>query len=336
MKTNFVSIFNVVNDWIEDSGLSHDEVKEGVLIKWATDALNMMNLMEQTRHKVSLLRVENSRVELPLDFKVLLQASANVKDNNFVKTTREQIIQWVHGTYEKDCHLEINLICDKCHRPTESCGCGELKEHQPIVIDVDRTWEMAHPEIYYKSYQRIGRFGYGPQPGSMYSPKFELMRYATQDYHKVNLILGDCPNVNCRDCVRTFRIELPYLEVDFNSGEVLISYLGRVVDENLNPMIPDHPDVLEAIQNHLDYKYFGRIWKKNDNQLARAKSQEALQLREINMGIAKSVLDTPEYKEFTAWFNTQFYKRMPNPNHDANMNKHVRDDYEKYGDIMKY
>lgn len=336
MKTNFVSIYNVVNDWVDDSGLDHAEVNENLLIKWGIDALNMMNLTEQTRHKISLLRVENSRVELPLDFKHLLQASAKVKDKNFVKTRREQIVQWVHGTYEKDCHLEINLVCDKCHRPTDSCGCGERRELQPVIVDVDRTWEMAHPEIYYKSYTRIGRFGYGPQPGSMYTPEFELMRAATQDYHKVNLIIGDCPNIDCRDCVRTFRIEPPYLEVDFDSGEVLLTYLGRVLDENQNPMVPDNPDVLEAIQNHIDYKWFGRKWKKENDEFSRVKSQEALQLREINMGLAKSILDTPEYKEFDAWFKTIFYKRLPDLNQDANMNKHTRDSYEKYGDIMKY
>lgn len=334
MRTSLISISNVIGDWVSDNGLEHEEVDESVLVKWGIDALGMMNLVEQLRYRIVLLQVEHSRATLPLDFKTLLQAAANVKCDRFVKTKREQIVEWVQGTYEKDCHLKINLVCDKCKKDERTCGCEKTAPR--IEVDVDRIWEMAHPEIYYKSYQRIGRFGYGPQPGSMFTPKFELMRATTQDFHKVDLILGDCPNIDCKDCERTFRIEPPYLEVDFDSGEVLLSYLGRALDDKGDPLIPDHPDVLEAIQNHIDYKWYNRVWKKSNDQFARIKKDEALQSREINMGIAKSVVETPEFTEVNAWIHNQFYKRFPDIGFSEKLNKRVTDQYDIYGKRMRY
>ena len=335
MRTPYINISNVVNDFVEDNGITHDEVENIPLMKWAVDALNMMALTEQLRNKVILLRVENSRTELPEDFKILLQASANVRDRNWVKTRREELVQWVQGTYEKDCHLQIDLICDKCHKNTPSCSCGD-PDHKPIVVDVDRVWEMAHPEIYYRHYRKVGRFGYGPQPGSSYSPRFQLMNATNHDYFKANLILGDCPNVDCRECVHTFRLDLPYLEVDFQEGEVLLGYLGRVLDADGAPMIPDHPDVLEAIQHHLEYKWYGREWKRSNDQFARQKQAEAGQSREVCMGLAMSALNMPEFKEAQAWIDNDFLKRLPDLNHDTNMGAKTRDLYDRYDKKMRY
>lgn len=337
MRTPYVSLSNVVFDFAVDNGIDHQETENISLMKWGVDALNMMALTEQLRNKVVLLRVENSRAELPEDFKILLQASANVWDKrNKVKTRREDIIQWVHGTYESDCKLKIDLICDKCHKETPKCGCGENALQKPIVVDVDRAWEMAHPEIYYRHYRKVGRFGYGPQPGSEYSSRFELMRATSHDYFRANLILGDCPNVDCRECAHTFRLDLPYIEVDFQDGEVLLGYLGRILDSDGNLMIPDHPDVHEAILYHLEYKWYSREWKRNNDQFANQKAKDALQLREDCMGKAKSALDMPEYKEAQAWIDNDFLKRLPDLNHDANMGARTPDLYDRYKNHMKY
>lgn len=328
MRFNDISITNVVHDWADDNGIEMDEINESLLIKWAIDAHDMMNLVETLKPKVALLNVENSRAEFPLNFKILTNAAANVnnKDGKFVKTRREWVSQWIDRSYE-GCEVQINVVCDKCHK--KDCN------HMRFEAEVDKDWEMAHPEIYYRNYKRLGRFGYGPQyDGAI--PRWELMRAAVQDFHKLNLIVGDCPGLNCIDCARTFSIQPPYLEVDFNEGEVLLSYLGRAMDEYDNPMIPNQVDALEAIKSHMEYKWYGVRWKRENDRNAKVKSDEALQMREINMGLAKSIIETPEYLEFNAWFNTQFYKRQPDLNMTANLNKQTRDKYDTYSDKLRY
>lgn len=222
------------------------------------------------------------------------------------RTRREDIVQWVQGTLEKDCHLEINLVCPTCHKTT--CACDT-----PVVeVDVDRIWEMAHPEIYYSHFTKIGRFGNGPQPGSYYSPRFQLMRYSSNDFFKVRQLLTDCPNVDCRGCRHEFVIDMPYIEVDFTDGEILLSYLGKVLDADGEVMIPDHPDVFEALVNHLDYKWYRASWKKTKDSGDRAISQEAMQLRDLHIRMAKESLQMPEFGEFKTYLETSsFLKRLP-------------------------
>jgi len=339
VKTSFIPISNVVKDWVEDNDLGHIEINEPLIIKWGVDALNMMNLTEILRNKIALLPVANSKATLPTDFKTLTFAAANVKDRQFVRTRREELSEWVQGTYEKDCKLKIKLICDECHKPEVQCDCmgGNNSKRHSFEVDVDRIWEMAHPEIYYSHYTRLGRFGYGPQSGQSDSqPRFELMRVATHDLHRSNIILGDCPNLYCEECAHTFRLDPPLVELDFQEGEVLLSYLGRKLDENGDPLIPDHPDVLEAIQNHINYKWYDRKWNKESDRNAKIKKDEALQLREVNMGLAKSIIETPEYSEIDTWMKLSLFKRMPDMNTHANLNKRTRDRYDILGDKLKY
>ncbi|MCB0744768.1 MAG: hypothetical protein KDC67_12745, partial [Ignavibacteriae bacterium] len=128
------------------------------------------------------------------------------------------IIQWTQGAFEQDCELEINLICPVCKKT--DCACDG-----PVVeVDVDRIWEQAHPEIYYRNYNKIGRVGYGEGPwSSYYCPKFKLMRYASNDFFNVKNIVTHCPNVDCKSCLNEFILDLPYIEVDFKRGEVLMA-----------------------------------------------------------------------------------------------------------------
>lgn len=331
MRTNRISFTNIAADWPQDVGLDHEEVDYAFIVRNGVEALNMMNLTEDLSNRLCILQVSNSKVRLPDDFKILLQAAANVRDKDYCTTSREEIIEWTKKTYQQDCDLKIRLECPKCNK--SECDCRSFE------VNVDRIWELSHPEYYYNHYRRIGSFGRGGKVSSVYNPRFELMRAVTQDFHQANILFG-CPNVDCRECAHEFRIDPPFLELDFQEGEVLLSYLGRVLDENGDPMIPDQPDVLDAIQYHLTYKWFNRIYNKSNDRnvatLAKSKAQDALQMREVSMGIAKSFIEMPEYTEFRSWLNGSFYKRYPDMNRDQKGNKHTRDEYEKYSDKMKY
>lgn len=353
MKVPYVSIKNAVQDWVQDNDFGHDEINETLLIKWAVDCVHWCKTPQQLKHRIVVLQVKNSRAELPDDFELLAQAAASVVENpcdcsedpeddcckqksipkngRVPKTRREDIVQWVQGTLEKDCDLEINLICPTCK--TASCSCNT----PAIEVDVDRIWEMAHPEIYYSHFTRIGRFGYGPgQNGaySYYTPKFRLMRYATEDYFKLEHLITECPNVLCKECRHQFVIELPYIEVDFEEGEILLSYLGKPLDEDGEIMIPDHPDVHEAIVNHLDFKWYRMMFKKTKDPGDRVISQEAMLLRDQHIGFARSALDIPTFHEFKSYLeNSAWNKRLPGWSTDR-AGKNVIDQARYYGDML--
>lgn len=345
----YVPITNAVQDFIQDNDLPHEEVEEQLLIKWAVDALRMVYTPRQFKHKIALLPVINSRAELPADFEIIGQAAANEypyeycdckndPDNECCNRStrthgsstnpgrREDVIQWVQGTREPNCDIEINLVCDNCG--SSQCEC----DSNTIVVDVDRTWELSHPEYYYSHHNRVGRFGYGPSALSGYyrnpESKFQLMRYASNDFHKLKYLIGECPNVDCTQCVHEFVINLPYIEVDFERGEVLISYLASVSDENGDPMMPDNPNVHAAIFWHLTSKWY---WKKNDM----AKFQTAQVMRDDNIRIAKSTLEFPSFMEIKNYLENQHLKRIPNFHRHDHAGQLSPDEYEIYKERLE-
>lgn len=358
MKTRFVSSKNSILDFIQDVDFDgqQGEIDEPLLMKWATDCLRWINTEEQLHHRIGILQIKNSRVKLPDDFKLLAQVAAHPwhhgpcdhctkhhddhphhehghhghqhHDHHHHCTRREQLVSWVQGTFEKDCQLEINLICPTCHET--KCECGG-----PVIeVDVDRIWEMAHPENYYRHFTKIGRFGHGPGHNSFYSPKFELMRYATNDYFNLSHVLTNCPNVGCKNFFNEFIIDLPYIEVDFEEGEILISYLGTVLDDDGELMMPDHSDVFEAVTQHLIHKWYNRIWLRKSDKAARIKSQEARAFREEAIGMANSALNIPDFAQFRSWMDNNYYKRIPNFSHHEDMNNLTPDEYEKYSRVL--
>jgi hypothetical protein len=345
MKTSFVSILAPIYDWIEDNGIRNDEISESMLVKWATDPIKWVKTTDQHAHRITILQVENYKAELPNDFELIAQVAGKVdpripcencekqgrpseKFRN--KTTREQMVQWLHSTLERECELELNLKCPRCHETT--CDCTT----PAIEVDVDRAWEMSHPEIYYGHYTRIGRFGYGPghDPYSYYTDEFRLMRYATNDYFRTNAFLTDCPNVDCRECHLSFILEPPYIEVDFARGELLLSYLGKKLDENGDLMVPDHPDVFSAIYWHLEYKWWWREYRRKNNQNDFRKFKEAERQREDAIGMARSALTNPEFHEFKVWLDNNWARRIPNYKHHDNINKLSAGQYEQYGKYL--
>lgn len=343
----YIHIDNIIQDWVEDTGIvDMKELDETLLIKWTTDAVNMIPLPDNNVHKVAIIQVDNYKATLPEDFLFLQAAAASVwKDLNKCKPTkREQIVQWTQKT--GDCELEINLVCPKCH--TESCTC----DYKSVSVPVDRIWEQSHPQIYYQKYMKLGRVGYGDQP--FYDPdtgllishpdrieeKFKLMKYQSNDFFRLGYFLGDCPNVSCEDCVNQFRIDLPFIEVDFPRGEILLSYVGRKTDENGDVMVPDHPDMIDAVLNHLTYKWFAREANRNINnpnksaQAYKAFSREAKAEREDSFGKFRTYVTIPDIHDFQNWLENSWLKRIPNHHKKDQANRLSRDQYQRYDNML--
>ena len=356
MKVPYVSIDNAILEFIEDIDFdqSHGEVPERMLKRWAQDCIRWIITEEQLSHRIDIIQIHNTKGQLPKDFKYLAQAAANpwyerdecdcektpdhdccgknnyYSNKSYTKSRREDIIQWTQSAFEQDCDLEINLICPTCKKTGCNCETGAVE------VDIDRIWEMAHPEIYYRSYNKIGRVGYGGGPwSSYYNPKFKLMRYATGDYFNAEYVLTHCPNVKCKNCLHKFILDLPYIEVDFKRGEVLLSYLGKQMDEKGNLLIPDHPSVFAAINYHLQYKWFNRMYLRNSDRTALQKSQLAYQLRENEIGIANASLNVPNFQQFHSWMEQNYYRRIPDRNHHMNANELTLDPGVRYNQILE-
>ena len=348
MNVDFIPIRAAIEDFISDSGVSQGEVSERWLLKHAVDCIEWFGSTEQLTMKMGVCPVKNHTVQLPKDFKLLLLAASNPDydgeceqcpsggKRKYNTTRKEEIVQWVQQTYERDCELEINLVCNRCHKTECSCN-------TPMVeVDVDRIWQQANPQAYHKGFDRIGKFGDGPQYGynsagmPAFESKFQKMRVASSNTWNSQYFIGDCPNVGCMDCVHSFRLEKPVMKVDFLSGEVFLSYLGVVTDEEGYPLIPNNPDAFEAIFLHLTHKLLYREYLTSirnpqiNSQELRIAAMEAKQQREIAIGIARSALEIPDFQNFKEFIDTYWVRRIPVHPSDKNRRSRVPDAYHSY------
>lgn len=316
----YIPIRQVIKDWAEDTGVDSGEINESLLLRWATDAVRLVNPPELLCPRTKIVQISNYKADLPEDYKLCCQVAANPNYGSgtceqcgdgskspYRRTRREQIVKWKQDLMGSEgCELEINLICPRCK--DTACSCDDTI----VEVDVDRIWEQAHPELYYKNamnYMTVDRWGYG-ESGSVQN-KFRLMKTSTSDFFNLKSILGDCPNIDCPDCYHTFRIKNNHIEVDFEKGEVLLSYLGKQLDENGDYMIPDHPDMLEAIFFHLEYKYWWRDYHLTSKQTSRSKYQESKVQREQSFGYFRSAVEVPDFKEFKQYLKDSWLSRLP-------------------------
>lgn len=350
MRVEFISPESIVSDFIEDAGIGHEEVDENTLYRWVNDCVHWLVTTEQYVPKFSIVQIINGRGKKPQDLKLLSAAygrnvpikvcdcdqeekpeccegrTRGIMRDYGTRTSRQMVSQWVADIYGTDSELEINVKCPRCQK--SSCDCAT----QTVEIDVDRIWEMSNPWIYYQNFNRIGRFGNGPQYGED-EPKFEMMRFKTHTLFNVQHVLGECPNVYCKDCELEFSIDNEYVNTNFENGEVLLAYYGRRQDDYGHLMVPDHPDAIEAVFQHLVHKWFHRSYLRSSpsNQSAREKSLTAKTLRDEHISYARSALQLPEFEEFHSFVKNTLHTRVPNYDSSGNL---VEDKYNTYSKLM--
>lgn len=327
MKTNFVPIKAVIQDWIEDSGSDMTMIDEGLIVKYATDATRDLITDEQLQHHICMVPISNFTGNLPDNFKFVQSVAGRKTQGKCVPTSTQRVSQWVQHTYEQECDLEINVVCSKCHKT--KCDCNS-----PVIeVDVDRIWELSNPQHFLSGYDRWGRFGYGDYSMLDRDTGFKLMKSANGDFSHLNrFFMQDSPSVIGAAYGHTFNISPPVIRTDFQNGEVLLSYLGTKLDENGDLLVPDHAEVFRTVFWYIEAKLAWRRFRQSGNtadfevhQVADSKWNRAL-------GFAKSALQYPDYKTFSDFIRYKFTRRLKDP--ENYFNNYDNRQIEKYDKIL--
>ena len=296
-------------------------------------------------HRITLLQVRNGKAELPIDYRLATQVAGRpIKQpcdcneypewdcckgrykDEYQPTQFQTITQWTQKAFQEDCDIEINLLCTKCGE--RNCGCN----NGTIEVEVDRIWELSHPEFYYKHFDRARRIGEGHGSlRSFYHPKFQILRSAQHNMFNVENILPDCPNVHCANCIYSYNISPPYIEVDFHDGEILLSYLGVPLDEEQNTMVPNHPALVEALEKTLIYRVFQKRYFKHSQEADRRKYLEAKQDAAILLNEAYAILSTLPYNEMRDWLEANWFQRLKRTKLRQGERSTTSDPYRLYG-----
>lgn len=250
-------------------------------------------------HKISLIQVHNTKVELPKDFKQLISIAYRIYSTKKDCTTIEEISEFTQKSFG-ECDLEIKVKCNKCQKNTCSC------ESPVVEVDIDRIHMMHNPWYYdaskfAKPYNTSDLYSDGRQDTKGH---FKLMAHATNPFFNVNAHIPDCVNLKCTNCDKRYTIhtDTNVVETDITepNAEILIAYLAMQSDSDGDLRVPDNTNAIEAIEYQLSYKYYRMKFAKTGDRVFQILYSEAAQRRDIAVGRLKVELSIPNPDKFRA------------------------------------
>jgi hypothetical protein len=320
MKTSYISIQTIITDYIDQTG--HEGELDPLLIyKFANDAIDRICTDEQMNQKVALLLVENYRATLPDDFRAVIQAAYRVDSPK--PCTREEISEMTQKVLGTECDLKISLNCPRCKETDCSCS-------TPIAeVDVNRIWETAHPEVYtrhMKHFYSYGNLTERKGPCSDLHTDFRLMTTSHSSFFNAPYHIPGCANINL-DCEIEYSINRPNIVVNFLKGEILLSYMGILIDEDGYRLIPNEPTVFTAIIQWIEERMAFREYRKTKTQNDRIYWQQMFELKEKMIARARGYIQTPDFDSFWKFVKQHWTKLIPYSHWEHNLNRPQRDLY---------
>lgn len=318
MKTPFISIRTIVEEWLDTSG-EKGQIDEFLIYKFANSAMEMLSTDEQLEENIALIQVRNYKVELPDNFKFVVQAAYNIEEEY---CSREEVVQWTQKALDgSGCNITIDLDCPRCHKTECSCNSTVL------TVDINRIYENAHPELYTSYMNHFYKSGGTTKRGthSFYHPRFCLMRPKSGSFHNLPYHIGKCLNLDV-DCEIEYAIDHPYMIVNFEKGQVLLSYLGVKRDEDGYRLIPNNEYAIDAIIAYIEERMAYTRYRSTESPTAERFWLHAKQEKNSKMRIAKSKLQMPSQDEWKVFLDNYWRKIVPYYFYEQNMRRFDRDD----------
>jgi len=318
-KYEFISIQTVLEDYIDFSG-HEGELDEPWILKQANDAVSRFTTDQQLVHRIEVLDVRDYKTAFPKNMRFIVQAGYRIDPQNCC--LREEVSQFTQKAFGSKCELEINLKCPKCH--TEKCGCGQ----NVLEVDVNRIYETAHPELFSRYMQHFHTSGGNTGRGEccFYDPRFRLMRKTSNQFFNVPWHIDECLNLRT-DCHIEYDVHPPNIIVNFPKGEVLLSYLSYMTDNEGYLMVPNVPLVFEAINWYIEERMAFRRYRLTREQADRIFWQQMVELKNKKIKQATSTLQMPDPDEWWQFVSNHWRKVVPYYNWENNLNRGQRDQF---------
>lgn len=331
MTVDYITLDTILQDYLDITGEEsldttyYGGVKEEVILKWGNDAIERISNDTQHVHRIVLLEVRNHKAELPAGFKYVAQAAYRMECDE--PCLREEVIEHTQKSIcDTGCSYNITKECPKCHK--SNCDCNLMVE-----VKANRIYQDAHPEFYTQYMSHFYRHGGLTDRGcrSSYHPHFYLMRKTSNTFFNVPYHIGNCVNLNVESSVE-YDIEHPYIIVNFDRGEILLSYISEQTDDNGYRLVPNLPNAIEAIVTYIDERMAYRRWRREGGPGPRGDWQTIKALREQTIARARSQLQIPDQDEFKQYMDNHWRKLIPYWDYDRNLGRFQVDkfNYGKY------
>lgn len=327
MTTEFVPIQTAIDEYLDLTD-AKGRLDKNAMLKTANDIVTKLSSPFQYIHKIALLPIEDYRVSLPGDFQSVIQVAFKLEDTNKC-VRRNEIVEWTQKTFDgSGCEYKITLECPKCHKVDCDCNSPE------VVIDLDRAWELAHPQFKYAHMKHMYRYGGIVNDGlavSPYHPEFIIIRYATHNFFNADKHVKGCLNLNSKllaKCPIEYNLEGNSLNINYREGTILLSYFAVKVDDSGYRYIPNIPEVFEAIKWGIEAQMAYREFKKTKNQLDFQTHTYAESRYQEKFGKAKNKLEMPSFQSWWSFLENNWVKVYPYYDNFQQMNRKRPDKYK--------
>lgn len=326
-KTKYVPISAAIEEWLMLTDYQ-GRINRADIKKIANSFVRKLTYEDQLRHKIKLIDVTDNLVDLPENFQSIIQVA--YKEDEEKTVTRTEIVEATYKTLE-GCEMTVSLDCPKCEKST-GCTCDEPE----IIMNVDRDYMMAHPELVYGHlghYYRHGGITNTHKVPSVYHPEFYLISYAQNYMFGADYHIKGCLNLDkslLADSPVSYTVEDgKYLRLNVNSGQILLSYFEYIVDEEGYRFIPDLEDVFDVIKWGVEEIVLYREWRRTRNgdylQVSKMAKNEKLEA----MGRAREKLRILDFHNFFSFIENHYVKIMGYDDYQHRFNAKQRDRFGK-------
>lgn len=280
-------------------------VKPSLIMKTANDVVTKLDVPQNKVFKVALLYITNYKTELPKDLlRVNQMAYRREKEKETVSA--KQLVDWTYKNYDGiGCDVNVQVDCPEC------------ESNPSVTIDADRITELVNPEYYYQHspfLHRWGKVGVDGTQRSSYNEDFKLLKPSQNNFFNPDYYVPGCLNLSDKlenqDLVE-YKIDFPNLIVNTEKCEVLVSYMAEVLGENGYRMIPDIPEVFEAINWKVEQKALYKDFLRTGQKGFEVSSDKAYQRYRDAFSRAWEKLDTFSFDEFYTFMRNHWTQNHP-------------------------
>lgn len=317
----YVTKFKPKNEFDEDSAIMIIE-----------SAINELLTADNYSIYIVHEKIYNNKAKLPKNFKYPLQVAYRTAKIQKEIYSKSDVFQKLDFTFSENCHSKLNYKCKRCHE-TE-CNCGEYEvfplelktndQSSSNAVKIDNTPDIAERVSKFL----IGYTKYNNTCVSKFNKNFEIIKPTYNYFFNLPNIIKNCniPNLNTRF---EYRISDGIIEVNDtnNYGEVLISYLGKKIDENGLLMIPNERLYIDAIIARLAEGLALIEYNQSQTQSSRVFWMDMSTIATKKVARARNFFKIPNMDNWDEFLNIAWLKRISYDNIEDKSWRYEPDQY---------
>lgn len=264
--SEYISLHDVIAEYMILFGEPNNTQKEEFAVIFGDNAVD--EIMTRGTYKIYLAHhtLYQGKVKLNSNFMYPIQVFYRTKtDNN--KYEKVTVSEWIKRGYDdEECTIKYNIKCHDC-KGKDTCTCSK-----PVELDVTEMMLASNPELAIE-YNRF-LMGYYKTDKFFNAGIYDdfVIINPTQSY------FFSLPNKikNCRvpvvDEYVEYQIDNKVFEVNNTiDAEIIISYIGRRIDDNGLQLVPNEPYIIQAIHARIAQGFAYRDYMIRPSNATRAK-----------------------------------------------------------------